>query len=217
MTASRLLSLALALSLAGVTASAESRAIGWADLAAPAAEYDNPFAELSREQMLGLRDLLWLQTRIEGGEAALAADAAALRARLEGEGLDIDWLFEKRLEIMEKRRLAATSVNEGVIGQSVRIPGYLLPLEVRDRRAIEFLLVPTVGACIHTPPPQANQMVHVRYPEGFEITGLYDPIWIEGSLAAQSSVQEVSYVDGETAVSVSYAMDAVTVEPYRAE
>jgi len=100
------------------------------------------------------------------------------------------------------------------IGTSVRLPGYVLPLEFKDRKAVEFLLVPTVGACIHTPPPPANQVVHVVYPEGIEVNGLFTPVWITGSMVAQSSVQDVGYVDGQAPVSVSYSMQPQLVEGY---
>jgi hypothetical protein len=195
--------------------SAGERNITWSDLAPPAVEYSNPFEGLNADQMDDLRALLSLRLRIESGEEAVTGQAEALRAGLEAQALDVDWLFAKRLEIMEIREKAATGVNGDLIGDTVRIPGYLLPLEVKDRKAVEFLLVPTVGACIHTPPPPANQMVHVTYPEGIEIKGLYDPIWIVGDLASQRSEQAVRYVDGEARVQVSYAMQAASVEPYR--
>lgn len=44
-------------------------------------------------------------------------------------------------------------------GQQVSLLGYVVPLDGRQGR--EFLLVPYFGACIHTPPPPANQVVHV--------------------------------------------------------
>ena len=44
-------------------------------------------------------------------------------------------------------------------GKLVRIPGYLVPLEYDGTGVSAALLVPYVGACIHVPPPPANQMV----------------------------------------------------------
>jgi hypothetical protein len=200
--------------LGGALASAEDRVIYFDDLARPVTEIVNPFADLGADQMDELRELLGLRMRMEDGETGLEDRAESLEASLAEQGLDVDWLFAKRIEIMEQRTVAASAVNDEVIGEPVRIPGYLLPLEVKDRKVIEFLLVPTVGACIHTPPPPANQMVHVRYPEGFEIKGYYDPIWIEGVLRAQNSLQDVRYSDGEAQVGVSYAMDAASVRPF---
>jgi len=142
------------------------------------------------------------------------AEADRIRAELAAQGLDADALLAARLEIMEQRRAAASSINEALIGQEVRIPGYVLPLEMQGRKAVEFLLVPTVGACIHTPPPPGNQMIHVVYPEGVEIRGLYDPAWVSGVVEADQSVRDVRYADGQSKVEVSYSMKSARVAPY---
>ena len=138
-----------------------------------------------------------------------------MRAELESSGLDVDGLLARRVEIMELRRAAVAGVNEDLIGETVRIPGFVVPLEFRDLKAVEFLLVPTAGACIHTPPPPANQIVHVRYPEGIEVKTLYDAVWVSGQIAAEQSVQTVSYVDGVAPVEASYVMQPMRVESYR--
>jgi hypothetical protein len=207
--------LVVAVCLASPVRALDAPAISWAELAPPPVEYENPFNELTAEQMDGLRRLVRLQSQVASGESSAAADASALQAELESSGLDVDGLLAKRLEIMMLRRAATNGVNELLIGKTVRIPGYVLPLEFVDQKAVEFLLVPTVGACIHTPPPAANQLVHVRYPQGVEIRGYYDPVWIGGQLAAENSVQAVRYVDGERSVETSYFMQPVLVEPYR--
>ena len=115
---------------------------------------------------------------------------------------------------METRQKIATATADELLGKTVRIPGYLLPLEIKEQKVVEFLLVPTVGACIHTPTPPANQMVHVRYPEGFAIQGLYEPIWISGQLLGEKKAETVRYADGEARVETSYAMKADAVEPF---
>src|SRR4051812_19776056 len=45
-------------------------------------------------------------------------------------------------------------------GSRVRLPGYVVPLDEARGGVKEFLLVPYFGACIHVPPPPANQIVH---------------------------------------------------------
>jgi hypothetical protein len=193
----------------------EPQVIGWDDLAPEPVTYENPFSDLSPEQLNGLRELLRFQQADGDGRGAISPqEASALRTKLEADDLDIEWLFEQRKIIMETRLKIATETNEELIGQSVRIPGYLLPLEIKDQKAVEFLLVPTVGACIHTPTPPPNQMVHVYYPDGFKIEGLYTPIWVNGELLAENKVETVRYADGETRVEMSYAIEATAVEPY---
>lgn len=208
------LMLSLAVSPALALAS-DPEDISWDTLAPPAAAIENPFEDLTAEQIDALRQILRSETSAEQGEDPDArAQADALRAELAEDGLDVGGLFAARLAIMEQRQAAASAVNEALIGSSVRMPGYVLPLEFKDRKAVEFLLVPTVGACIHTPPPPANQIVHVVYPEGIKVDGLFTPVWITGTMGAQSSVQDVGYIDGQAPVSVSYSMQPVLVEAY---
>ena len=206
-----LLSCLLAAGLFAVAALAEPAKVTWSDLEPPAAEIANPFESLTSDQMDGLRRMVRLEWI---GEPEKQAEADAIRADLSAQGLDVDGLLAARLEIMEQRRAAAAAINEALIGQEVRIPGYVLPLEMRERKAVEFLLVPTVGACIHTPAPPANQMIHVVHPDGIEIKGLYDPVWVTGVMEADRSVQDVRYSDGRARVEVSYLMRPARIEPY---
>ena len=199
----------------GLAQAADPQEISWDTLAPPAAVIETPFETLTDDQMDTLRRILRYEARVERSDDAEArAEAQMLREQLSKDGLDVDGLFAARLAIMEKREAAASAVNEALVGKNIRMPGYVLPLEFKDRKAVEFLLVPTIGACIHTPPPPANQVVHVVYPEGIEVNGLFTPVWITGTMVAQSSVQDVGYVDGQAPVSVSYSMQPVLVEVY---
>tara|TARA_R110000824_G_scaffold11426_3_gene49790 strand:+ start:4080 stop:4598 length:519 start_codon:yes stop_codon:yes gene_type:complete len=88
-----------------------------------------------------------------------------------------------------------------------RIPGFVVPLKTtKDMRILEFFLVPYYGACIHVPPPPPNQIIHIKYKQGFKLEALYDPVWIEGTLVIDRT---------ETGVGTSsYSMVAEAVEPY---
>ena len=78
-------------------------------------------------------------------------------------------------------------------GQRVRLPGYIVPLEVSEEgRVIEFLLVPYFGACIHVPPPPSNQIVHVTSELGVKVDELYQPYWIEGPMQVEASTSELA-------------------------
>ncbi|MDH0749063.1 DUF3299 domain-containing protein [Pseudomonas sp. GD03842] len=73
-------------------------------------------------------------------------------------------------------------------GQTVRLPGYIVPLEVSEEgRVTDFLLVPYFGACIHVPPPPPNQIVHVTSELGVKVDELYQPYWIEGPMQVKST------------------------------
>lgn len=68
-------------------------------------------------------------------------------------------------------------------GKLVKVPGFTVPLEDWASAATEFLLVPYVGACVHTPPPPPNQLVYVKMGEGkrARMDG-WNPVWVEGVL-----------------------------------
>lgn len=94
---------------------------------------------------------------------------------------------------------------DGVTG---RIPGFVVPLKTTDdMRILEFFLVPYYGACIHVPPPPPNQIIHVKYKEGFTLEALYDPVWIEGELVVENTENDVA--------KSSYSVVASKVERYQ--
>lgn len=78
----------------------------------------------------------------------------------------------------------------------VRLPGFLVPLNVnKDQRSTELLLVPTMGACIHVPPPPPNQSVYIRYPKGIKVTeAAYTPYWVEGTIKVERNESEYAAV-----------------------
>lgn len=92
-------------------------------------------------------------------------------------------------------------------GQFIRLPGYIVPLEVsEDGRTTDFLLVPYFGACIHVPPPPSNQIVHVTSKEGVRVDELYQPYWIEGAMQVKASTSELA--------DAGYQMDAQKIVVY---
>ena len=84
----------------------------------------------------------------------------------------------------------------------VRIPGYVVPLTLDGEGVTEGLLVPYVGACIHVPPPPANQIVFLRFKEPTPQDGLWDPVWATGrfnTAAVETDLAEAGYIMTETA------------------
>lgn len=96
--------------------------------------------------------------------------------------------------------------NAKLEGAAVRIPGYVVPLDESRLGLKEFLLVPYFGACIHTPPPPSNQIIHVTLQRPMPGLRTMDTVWVSGSIHAQRS-------DSSMGMS-SYAMNAVAVERY---
>lgn len=81
-----------------------------------------------------------------------------------------------------KAATAPVPVVQELDGKRVRIGGYVVPLDFEATRVKEFLLVPFVGACIHVPPPPANQIVYVKAEQGFDVKGTFDPVWVTGAI-----------------------------------
>ena len=193
----------------------QTKELSWADLEGPTTEFENPFEALTDLQMQTLARILRLDYLAETeSDAKAKEDAVGLRSELASEGIDADFMLEERLRIMTKLENESRRPNTSVVGQKVRMPGYLLPLEMDGNLAVEFLLVPTVGACIHTPPPPANQIVFVRYPAGYPTESLFTPVWISGELRSEFDSHSLYMVDGEADVDVTYKMDADSVIAY---
>ena len=72
-------------------------------------------------------------------------------------------------------------------GKLVSIGGYIVPLDFENTTIKEFLLVPYVGACIHVPPPPANQIIYVKSEKGIEITAQFDPVTVRGTLKTETA------------------------------
>jgi len=90
-------------------------------------------------------------------------------------------------------------------GQNVSIGGYVVPLDFDATTVKEFLLVPFVGACIHVPPPPANQIIYVKTEKGFEVGGQFDPVTVIGKI--NTTVAFTGLADA------GYTITADTVEP----
>lgn len=116
---------------------------------------------------------------------------------------DIANLEEDRYQ----QALVSTRVIETMNGKDVRIPGFIVPLEFKDEQVVtKFFLVPFFGACIHVPPPPPNQIIYVDFPEGLELSNLYDPFWLSGTL-------KTSLTENEMATS-AYSMKLQSYEIY---
>ena len=98
----------------------------------------------------------------------------------------------------------AAPVVKALDGQLVKLPGYIVPLDVTEEgRVTEFLLVPYYGACIHVPPPPPNQIIHVTLATPIALGDLWDPYRLAGRL-------QVKRFDADIA-SASYDAAAATL------
>lgn len=84
-------------------------------------------------------------------------------------------------------------VVEELDGMRVKLPAYITPLDFDgSTRLEEFLLVPYVGACMHTPPPPANQVVHAESAKTIKLKSIYDPVWAIGTIHAETVKSDIA-------------------------
>jgi hypothetical protein len=95
-------------------------------------------------------------------------------------------------------------------GQLVRLPGFVVPLDADFKSMKSFLLVPYFGACIHTPPPPPNQIVHVIADKPLRGDDLLnDAVWVTGVMSVKSSRTELA--------DAGYVLKVRDVKPYKPE
>lgn len=193
------------------------RQIQWKDLV-PVLAADAQMPKLTRQQALQLHDIAAVRDRREKGEPVSAIDVEDEQGnlrKLKEAGVDAEGLLARRKEINDHKKLKTQTVNAELDGQVIRMPGYLLPLEFSGKEVTEFLLVPYVGACIHSPPPPPNQIVHVKPEKPVANLQVFAPIWVTGKMTTTSAKKSLSLVDGAADIDVGYSLRASVVEPYK--
>ena len=189
------------------------RQLYWDDLVPAHLTTEDPLAKLSQEEhdmaYWVIRTMDTLPPRDPETEEYYEEVDAAIK-ELEKAGVDISGILAK---IRELRMAVVQTLN----GQYVRIPGYLLPLEASGGKVTEFLLAPYIGACIHTPPPPPNQIVHVTAARigGYKISKLFEPVWVTGIITIKSAIKDLFLVDGSAGIEIGYALKAQRIEPYQ--
>jgi uncharacterized protein len=114
-------------------------------------------------------------------------------------------------EAMAKARkhLDEAPVSKARLGQKVRIAGYVVPLDAVRNQKREFLLVPYFGACIHVPPPPANQIILIQPTKSSKMKQIPESmsvVWVEGKLQ-EARVPTSAGVSG-------YALETDNVYPW---
>jgi hypothetical protein len=126
-------------------------------------------------------------------------------------GMDLNALQDgdpKAIRALEKLRESWDNAptNPKMDGEAIRLPGFLVPLD--DSTALrEFLLVPYFGACIHSPPPPSNQIIHVVLAKPLTGFRTMDAVWVSGPISVRR---------GDSRYGASgYRLEAAAVEAYR--
>ena len=86
----------------------------------------------------------------------------------------------------------ATKLNPVLDGAYIKMPGYIIPIDQSTDGVTSFVLVPYVGACLHTPPPPANQLVFVTTNKPWPSDNLWDAVWVTGQMQHELQSTEVA-------------------------
>ncbi len=98
-------------------------------------------------------------------------------------------------------------LNEQLNGVYIKMPGFIVPFDVSAKGVTDFMLVPYLGACIHTPPPPANQLVVVNSKQAWPGDQLWDAVWVTGLMRTKLQKTDL----GQT----GYSLSADSIEIYQ--
>ena len=115
----------------------------------------------------------------------------------------------KAMEALDKLKRAWENAptEPNIDNARIRIAGFVVPLDVDGEALHEFLLVPYFGACIHTPPPPSNQVIHVKLAMPIKGVRMMDAIWVSGQMHTLISDTSMG--------TAGYRMEGQSVSPYQ--
>lgn len=196
------------LALTGLQAQ-DFKLLTWKDLEAPI-DFEDPYEKLELSQLQQLGELAYYREVEAVSKSELTPYEVSRKdsiiKSLKADKVDYEYLFEIRPKIEKMRANRGNKLNTALDQSYVEISGYLLPLNFDKGRANEFLLVPWVGACIHTPAPPKNQIIFVRTKEWMSAVELYDPVMLSGQMSVQEQISELFLSDGTTQINTGYTV-----------
>lgn len=107
---------------------------------------------------------------------------------------EVTWGQLGELDITPGSTKGLTDDFKKTLDGSVSVKGFMMPLDYSQRKITEFLLMPYVPACMHVPPPPANQLILVKMAEGHEVEPSFYPVEVTGRITINPSEEfESSY------------------------
>lgn len=145
------------------------------------------------------------QAYLEELQQSLLATATTLAEAARSESFDS---IEEGSQLDFMPQFGGFEVVEDLDGELISIPGFVVPFDFSVKgRHTEFLFVPYMGACIHTPPPPPNQIIYVTSEKPVLVEDIWQPYTIEGTLIAEKNINDV----GDAA----YTLELDELEKYR--
>ena len=154
-----------------------------------------------------VRTLAWTDLVADGYDAQsiIAKYQSKLQISIEGS------VEERALYKQMDEEFNRAPPNLDLAGTTVRIPGFVSPLDQNGEMVGDFLLVPYFGSCIHSPPPPVNQTVLVNPLEGKSISmsKIRRPVWVVGELKVERSSTDLA--------EAAYRIENARLEEYSAD
>lgn len=190
--------------------------IDWVDLEGKGEAYDDPFEKLSEEQLFNLSILYEIQN-MDASEVDeyLQEDMDEAKQSLEKEKIDIKYYFDQAERIAKIREKESKLTNSTLNNKKVELSGFSLALGLNEGKIQEFLFVPFLGACIHTPPPPPNQILYVKSSKPVKVDDRFEPLTIRGTLQIKQNKNKLFLMDGEDDIQSGYIFLADEIKPYK--
>ncbi len=104
---------------------------------------------------------------------------------------EVNWETLKTLEFdaKTKKSIIKPELQKVLSSKEVTIKGFMMPLDYESKEVVEFLFMPYVPACMHVPPPPANQLVLVKMKKGNKIKPSFYPIELTGKLLVDANAE----------------------------
>lgn len=214
--------IASAVAFPGTAAAEQTKKITWENLLPGLTPLQNPLDALPNELWDAYNDINYWKRLQEGPQdESTRAELKEVEKKAQkafglfkAKGMDAKELFKQQENYLDEIEKRGKIVAREYDGQQVNISGYLLPLDLSEQGAKEFLLVPYVGACIHVPPPPPNQMIYVKAETVYQSKDLFEPVTISGTLKIEALSKKLSLVDGSEIVESGYKIQSGQIQPY---
>lgn len=123
-------------------------------------------------------------------------------AELEDDDPQVDQIMDRFREFWDN-----APTNPDLDGKKIKIAGYVAPLDFSEQASLqEFLLVPYFGACIHVPPPPANQIIYITLKKPAKGLHTFSTVWVYGTITIDKTETDMGRA--------GYTMQAEALEPY---
>jgi uncharacterized protein len=116
-------------------------------------------------------------------------------------------LIDHDSEPLSSQQPASTGRRNDWNGKIVRLPGFVVPIDQSSAGVTAFILVPYVGACVHVPPPPANQLVFVTTEKPYPLAGLFEAVNVTGMFGTASTYTQIAQI--------GYALSADEIAPFK--